>query len=175
MFFEIFFNLCTLRRVFFISFIHHLWMTHFVRFKKNNIWFRTFWSFMFHLFCWDSRLFSKNVTLIKSNIGGFRGGGDSPLLPPQVKLGGGCNPPGFLVKSLLRRLLTWNRSSMTTDRLVKLQRMAMHARRLASISEKSVFNGFFDGSRKLNYRRLIGFNFFLQKFIFFTFLAFFYF
>ena len=38
--------------------------------------------------------------------------------------------PWILTKSLLQRLLTWNRSSMTTHRLVKLERMAMHPKNL---------------------------------------------
>ena len=42
-------------------------------------------------------------------------------------------------------------SSMTTNRLVKLKRMAMHPKRLASISGNSVL---YSCPRKLNYRRL---------------------
>ena len=38
----------------------------------------------------------------------------------------GVYPPGFLTKSLIRRILTSNRSSMTTDMSVKLERMARH-------------------------------------------------
>ena len=57
--------------------------------------------------------------------------------------------------SLLRRVLTWNRSSMTPDRLINLEWMAMHPKRLASISDISVFNSFISsGPRKLVYRRL---------------------
>ena len=57
--------------------------------------------------------------------------------------------------SLLRRVLTWNRSSMPSDRLVNLGRMAMLPKRLASISDISVFNSFISsGPRKLVYRRL---------------------
>ena len=42
-------------------------------------------------------------------------------------------------------------------RLVKQEKMAMHPKRLASISDISVFNAFISsGSRKLNYRRLEG-------------------
>jgi len=53
---------------------------------------------------------------------------------------------------------------MTTDRLVKLERMAMHRKRLASISDNSVLNAFISsGPRKLDYRRLEGFK---KKFIF---------
>ena len=52
------------------------------------------------------------------------------------------------------RLLTWNRSSMTTDRLAKLERMAMHPKRLASISNNSILNAVISsGPRKLNYRK----------------------
>ena len=52
--------------------------------------------------------------------------------------------------SLLRRLLTWNRSSMTADRLVILGRMAIHPKRLASISDINVLNSFIYSSlRKL--------------------------
>jgi len=44
---------------------------------------------------------------------------------------------------------------MTTDRLVKLERMVMHPKKLASISDNSVFNAFISsGPRKLNYPRL---------------------
>ena len=43
---------------------------------------------------------------------------------------------------------------MTTERLVKLERMAMYSKSLASISDNSVLNAFISsGPRKLNYRR----------------------
>ena len=43
---------------------------------------------------------------------------------------------------------------MTTERLVKLERMAMYSKSLASISDNSVLNPFISsGPRKLNYRR----------------------
>ena len=76
--------------------------------------------------------------------------GDWPSVPPPlwVKLG------GILTKSLLRRLLTWNRSSM-------------HPKRLASISDNSVFKClYFKRLKKLNCRRLEGFSFFEQKNLF---------
>ena len=51
-----------------------------------------------------------------------------------------------------RSVLSLNRSSMTTDRSVDLGRIAMHPKRLASISEINVLNAFVSsGPRKLNY------------------------
>ena len=56
--------------------------------------------------------------------------------------------------SLLRRLLTWNRSSMTTERLVNLGRMAMHPRRLASLSDESILNQFIlNGPRRMSFSK----------------------
>ena len=56
--------------------------------------------------------------------------------------------------SLLRRLLTWNRSSMTMERLVNLGRMAMHPRRLASLSDESILNQFIlNGPRRMSFSK----------------------
>ena len=99
----------------------------------------------------------------------FQGG-----TPPPSEFRGGVYHPWIFSKSLFRRLLTWNRTSMTTDRLVKLERMAMHKKWLASLSDNSVLNAFISsGPRKLNYRRseeggyfYFLFFYFAQKFLF---------
>ena len=72
------------------------------------------------------------------------GGGWQSIIPPLTlsETRGGVPPLWIFTKSLLRRLLTWYRSSMTTDRLVKLERMTLHSKRLASISDNSVLNAF---------------------------------
>ena len=51
-------------------------------------------------------------------------------------------------------MLSLNRSSITTDRMVNLERMAMHPKMLASISDISVLNASISsGPRKLDYLR----------------------
>ena len=62
---------------------------------------------------------------------------------------------------------------MTPDRLVNLGRMTMHPKRLASISDISVFNSFISsGLRKLVYHRLGEGSFFylLSAFSWYTFI-----
>jgi len=63
---------------------------------------------------------------------------------------------------------------MTPDRLINLGWMAMHPKRLASISDISVFNSFTSsGPRKLVYRRLGekgGFFYLLSAFLWYTFI-----
>ena len=81
--------------------------------------------------------------LIRYRAYAVSGWGWQPVTPPLWVNLGGCNPPPWIhTKSLLRRLLTWNRSSKTFNRLAKLERMSMHPKRIASILENSVLNYF---------------------------------
>ena len=59
-----------------------------------------------------------------------------------------------ILSILLHKIHPYFSPSMTPDRLVNLGLMAMHPKRLASISDISVFNSFISsGPRKLVYRR----------------------
>ena len=70
----------------------------------------------------------------------YQGGGWQSIPPPWAKLGVyPVDPPEIFTKSLLRRLLTWNKSFVTTDRLVTLERMVMHPKKLASKFWRTVF------------------------------------
>ena len=105
-------------------------------------------------------------------ISGFRGGeGWQSITPPELNKGcvceirGGCTPHEFLQSHYSEGFnLDWNRSSLTTDRLVRLEQVIYNHRQVgqarengdapkASISDNSVLNTFISsGKRKLNYR-----------------------
>jgi len=48
--------------------------------------------------------------------------------------------------SLLKRILTWQRTTMTEERLCNLARMAMHPGRLAKLSTESIINMYIDAN-----------------------------
>ena len=82
-------------------------------------------------------------------------GGVAVHYPPLSEIMGGVPPPWIFTKSLFRRLLTWNKSSMTNDRLLVVVGDAP--------KNNSVLYAFISsGPRKLNYRRLEGFFFYFQ-------------
>ena len=88
---------------------------------------------------------SENFDSISNvGIGGFRGGWKSSL----SEIRGGGEHPSIFIKSLRRRLLTWKRPSMTTNRLVKLEEWQCTQRGLFSSNFIS------SGPRKLNCRIL---------------------
>ena len=93
--------------------------------------------------------------------------------PPWVKLRG-VYPPWIFTKSLLGRLLTWNRSSLwVTERLVKLEEWRCTQGAACLNFGQQCLNAFISSDRrKLNYRRvevgrifLIVFFYFEQKFL----------
>jgi hypothetical protein len=58
--------------------------------------------------------------------------------------------------SLLKRILTWQRSTMTEERLCNLARMAMHPSRLAKLSTESIINMYIDSNpRRLKLQRIL--------------------
>jgi hypothetical protein len=58
--------------------------------------------------------------------------------------------------SLLKRILTWQRTTMTEERLCNLARMAMHPGRLAKLSTESIINMYIDSNpRRLKLQRIL--------------------
>ena len=58
--------------------------------------------------------------------------------------------------SLLKRILIWQRTTMTEERLCNLARMAMHPVRLAKLSTESIINMYIDSNpRRLKLQRIL--------------------